>query len=577
LSRTADVRHDAAVTDDARRGLPSIDRLLGTADGAALLRLHRRDMVVDVLRAVLAEARAAGGGGAMPAAERVMGEAARRLGDAAAPRLLPVLNMTGVCLHTNLGRATLPDAALVALLTAAIGPTNLELDLDTGRRGDRNALVADDLRALTGAEDALVVNNNAAGVLLALNSLAAGRDVIVSRGELVEIGGSFRIPDVMAKSGARLREVGTTNRTHADDYRRAAGPATAALLRVHTSNYRVVGFTAAPTLAELVDVARAAGVPLIEDLGSGALVDLAPYGIPDEPVVRAHVAAGVDLCSPAATSCSGPAGGHRRAAARARRPLCGRIRSSAPLRPEQARRSPRSAHAALLRSAPDLRGALPVLGWLARPLADARARRRAPRPRLCGAGSGRTTSSRSCVSARWAVARRRRVELPSRALAVSHPRSAPSRSRRASGARRRRSCGRVHDGALLLDLRGIATATSSPSTGRRLRPAVPSVIGTPATSTTGRRRSCRALTGQDTDRSQGGEGARHLHRPRVRASRPPGARARRRRRRSRPRALHPQHARGRPRRRRRSALVAAGRRWSCRRPRSIWTSSTCSA
>ena len=447
------------MTDDARRGLPSIDRLLGTADGAALLRLHRRDMVVDVLRAVLAEARAAGGGGAMPAAERVMGEAARRLGDAASPRLLPVLNMTGVCLHTNLGRATLPDAALVALLTAAIGPTNLELDLDTGRRGDRNALVADDLRALTGAEDALVVNNNAAGVLLALNSLAAGRDVIVSRGELVEIGGSFRIPDVMAKSGARLREVGTTNRTHADDYRRAAGPATAALLRVHTSNYRVVGFTAAPTLAELVDVARAAGVPLIEDLGSGALVDLAPYGIPDEPVVRAHVAAGVDLVLASGDKLLG---GPQAGIVAGRRDLVAALRSNPlfrALRPSKLVLAALAATLRLYRSAPDLPAALPVLGWLARPLADlervGRAAAALLRDRL-GPDHVVDVVPSSCEVGGGAAPA---VELPSRALAVSHP----SLGAEQIAARLRRArpavVGRVHEGRLLLDLRGLRDAT----------------------------------------------------------------------------------------------------------------------
>src|SRR5207302_3033390 len=182
-----------------------------------------------------------------------------------------------------------------AVVEAARRTVNLELDLATGRRGDRDALVADDLRALTGAEAALIVNNNAAAVLLALNTLAADRDVVVSRGELVEIGGAFRLPDVMAKSGARLREVGTTNRTHADDYRRALGPSTALLLKVHTSNYRVVGFTAAVELGELVAIGREAGVPVMEDLGSGALVELAEYGLPGEPVVRERVAAGADL------------------------------------------------------------------------------------------------------------------------------------------------------------------------------------------------------------------------------------------------------------------------------------------
>jgi L-seryl-tRNA(Ser) seleniumtransferase len=457
LSETPALRHDAGVTrdEDTRRGLPSLDRLLGGEAGAALLRAHRRDAVVAVLRALLAEARAAGAAGAMPTAEVLLGAAAQRLGDAAAPRLVPVLNMTGICLHTNLGRATLPDAALVALLTAAIGPTNLELDLESGRRGDRNALVADDLCALSGAEDALVVNNNAAGVLLALNSLAAGREVLVSRGELVEIGGAFRVPDVMAKSGARLCEVGTTNRTHADDYRRATGPATAAVLRVHTSNYRIVGFTAAPTLADMVAVARAANVPLIEDLGSGALVDLTPWGIPDEPVVNAHVAAGVDLVLASGDKLLG---GPQAGLIVGRRGLVSTLRSNPlfrALRPSKLVLAALSATLRLYRSAPDLPAVLPVLGWLARPLPELERVGRAAAavlgerlgpeyaievvPSTCEMGGGAAPG----------------VELQSRALAVRHPRLGAdvvaARLRRARPA----VMGRVHEGRLLLDLRGI--------------------------------------------------------------------------------------------------------------------------
>ena len=438
--------------NDPRRRLPSIDRLLGTADGAALLRLHRRDAVVAVLRAVVSEARA---GGDDATADGLLAEAARRLAEAAGPRLVPVLNMTGVCLHTNLGRATLSDAALAALLTAAMGSTNLELDLETGRRGDRNALVADDLRALTGAEDALVVNNNAAGVLLALNTLAAGREVIVSRGELVEIGGSFRIPDVMAKSGARLREVGTTNRTHADDYRRAAGPATAAVLRVHTSNYRVVGFTAAPTLAELAAAARAAGVPLVEDLGSGALVDLAPYGIPDEPVVRAHVAAGVDLVLASGDKLLG---GPQAGIVVGRRDLVSAMRSNPlfrALRPSKLVLAALAATLRLYRSAPDLPAALPVLGWLARPVADLERIGRAAAPVLqarLGAEYSVELVPATCEVGGGAAPG---VELASRALSVRHPRlgadEIAARLRRA----RPPIVGRVHEGRLLLDLRGV--------------------------------------------------------------------------------------------------------------------------
>lgn len=204
------------------------------------------------------------------------------------------MNATGVVVHTNLARAPLAPEAVAAVLGAA-GYCNLEMDLTAGRRGSRQDHVEPLLRRLTGAEAALAVNNNAAAVLLVLAALAAGRGVVVSRGELVEVGGSFRIPDVMAQSGARLAEVGTTNRTRLDDYRRAIGPETALLLKVHRSNYRLVGFTEEVELGELAGLAREAGVPLVLDAGSGALVDLSPFGVTGEPVVGQALAAGADL------------------------------------------------------------------------------------------------------------------------------------------------------------------------------------------------------------------------------------------------------------------------------------------
>jgi len=206
--------------------------------------------------------------------------------------LRPVVNATGVVLHTNLGRAILADPAIEAIEIAARSAVNLEYDLETGERGDRDTILEREICELTGAEAATVVNNNAAAVVLALNSLAEGREVIVSRGEMIEIGGSFRLPDVMAKSGAILREVGTTNRTHPNDYADAIGPQTALLLKVHPSNYRVVGFTSEVTLEDLVEMGDARGVDIMEDLGAGALIDLTKYGIPREPVVRDRIAAG---------------------------------------------------------------------------------------------------------------------------------------------------------------------------------------------------------------------------------------------------------------------------------------------
>src|ERR671930_1888597 len=261
------------------RDLPSVDELARKLDDP---------LAVDAARAVLARARETIAAGGSP--EDLDALLRAELRATRAPRLRRVLNATGVLVHTDLGGAPLAEHALERVVEAARGYSNLEYDLAEGRRGSRQEHVAAALRRLTGAEAALVVNNNAAAVLLALAALAEGREVVVSRGELIEIGDGFRIPDVLARSGARLREVGTTNRTRAVDYERAVGPETGALLRVHQSNFRVVGFTQQPTVAELAQVARRHGVPLVDDLGSGVLVALE-----DEPSARDSLAAGADL------------------------------------------------------------------------------------------------------------------------------------------------------------------------------------------------------------------------------------------------------------------------------------------
>jgi L-seryl-tRNA(Ser) seleniumtransferase len=268
------------------RQLPSVDALL--ADASALVAGYGRPRTVDALRAALADARTAGE--AWPA-ERLLARAGELLDRP--PSLRPVLNATGVIVHTNLGRAPLAAHALERAGAVAAGYSNLEYDLDAGARGSRHNHLGGLLAELTGAETGMAVNNNAAAVLLSLAALAAGREVIISRGELIEIGDGFRIPDILAQSGARLVEVGTTNRTSLRDYEAAIGPETAAVVRVHQSNFRMVGFTAAPGLGELAEVAARKGVTLIDDLGSGQLLDLPDLA--DEPTARSSVEAGAQV------------------------------------------------------------------------------------------------------------------------------------------------------------------------------------------------------------------------------------------------------------------------------------------
>jgi len=261
------------------RDLPSVDELASESDDP---------LAVEAARQVVARARERIQAGDDPG--DLAAQLQAELSTARAPRLRRVINATGVIVHTNLGRAPLAEAALERVREIGRGYSNLEYDVAAGGRGSRQDHVAGILRRVTGAEAALVVNNNAAAVMLALAALAEGREVLVSRGELIEIGDGFRIPDVLERSGARLREVGTTNRTRAADYETAIGPETAVLLRVHQSNFRVVGFTEQPSLRELSDVAQRHGLPLVDDLGSGALIDIG-----DEPTARASLAAGADL------------------------------------------------------------------------------------------------------------------------------------------------------------------------------------------------------------------------------------------------------------------------------------------
>ncbi|MGY0606410.1 L-seryl-tRNA(Sec) selenium transferase [Stenotrophomonas sp. FS3] len=285
--------------------LPSLDRLLRLPALAALIERHGRSRITQLLRSHLQGLRDRIGAGQLSTAQlqEVVGGpalvAAVEAALAADARLdlQPMFNLTGTVLHTNLGRALLPDAAVHAVSRAMTAPVDLEFDVIRGRRGDRDARVQALICELTGAEAATVVNNNAAAVLLLFNSLANRREVVVSRGELVEIGGAFRIPDVMRSAGARLLEVGTTNRTHPTDFTNAIGARTALLMEVHASNYAITGFTAKVDTATMADIAHEHGLPLVVDLGSGSLCDLAAFGLPHEPTVQEALAAGADLVS----------------------------------------------------------------------------------------------------------------------------------------------------------------------------------------------------------------------------------------------------------------------------------------
>jgi L-seryl-tRNA(Ser) seleniumtransferase len=412
------------------RDLPSLDRLLADERLAS----EPRELAVAAARLALERARAEirEGGEPGPLVDAVLEE----LGRARRPSLRRVLNATGVLVHTNLGRAPLAAAALERVVEVAGGYSNLEYDLDRGERGSRQDHLASLLKRLTGAEASLVVNNNAAAVLLALAALAEGREVVVSRGELIEIGDGFRIPDVLARSGARLIEVGTTNRTRAADYERAIGPDTALLLRVHQSNFRVVGFTEQASLVELSRVAKRAGVPLVDDLGSGAL---APIG--DEPTPAESLRAGSDLVS---FSGDKLLGGPQAGIVVGRADLVERLRRH-PL--QRALRADKLTLAALegtlaLALDPQARDEVPVLRMLHDPLERVRARAE----RLAELASGEVEDTVARVGGGALPL----TELPSAACAVEEELAGPLRLGEPP------VVGIVRDGRLLLDCRTLA-------------------------------------------------------------------------------------------------------------------------
>ncbi|MBL8362946.1 MAG: L-seryl-tRNA(Sec) selenium transferase [Rubrivivax sp.] len=357
--------------------LPSIDRLLRQPGASALVAEHGHTLVAGEARALLDGLRrdAVTGALARGAVEPAALDAAlkRRVQGRLQPKLRAVLNLTGTVIHTNLGRALMADAAVQAVLATMAAPNNLEYDLASGGRGDRDSIVEELLCTLTGAEAATVVNNNAAAVLLTIAALARGKEAIVSRGELVEIGGAFRMPDVMASAGATLVEVGTTNRTHPRDYEQAIGPQTALLMKVHTSNYAVQGFTASVDEAELARIAHAKGLPLATDLGSGSLIDLAARGLPAEPTPRQKIESGCDVVT---FSGDKLLGGPQAGLIVGRKAAIDRIRKFPLKRALRISKLPLAALEATLRLylRPErLAQDLPTLRLLTRPLADIRA------------------------------------------------------------------------------------------------------------------------------------------------------------------------------------------------------------
>ena len=369
----------------ARRALPSVDRLLRLVSVGALVSRYGRPLVVATIRAVLGEQRAKLGQ-ARSATNiddaALVAACAGRLGAAASASLKPVFNLTGTVLHTNLGRAPMPQCAADAVMQAMMRPVNLEFNLRDGERGERDSHVERWLTQLTRAAAAVVVNNNAAAVYLTLNTLALKKEVVVSRGELIEIGGTFRIPDIMARAGCKLHEVGTTNRTHARDYAAAISARTAVIMKVHTSNFAIQGFTAAAPEPELAALAHDHDLPFIVDLGSGTLVDLENYGLPHEPTPREALAHGADIVT---FSGDKLLGGPQCGLIVGREDLIARIKKNPMKRALRVDKMTLAALDAVLRlyTNPDrLKQELPTLRWLTRPLADIEAQARRVLPAL---------------------------------------------------------------------------------------------------------------------------------------------------------------------------------------------------
>lgn len=437
-----------------RRGLPSVDAVMRSAAAKAAVARFGHRATVDAVRAELAELRR---NDRAVAADNAAARALARVEAADAPRIRPVYNLTGTVLHTNLGRAVAAEAAIAAAAEAMRHAVALEFDLATGRRGERDDILRDLVRELTGAEDATVVNNNAAAVLLGLNTLAKGREAIVSRGELIEIGGAFRMPEIMSRAGAKLVEVGTTNRTHLRDYEEALGPKTGVVLKVHPSNYRIEGFTTAVAASALAPVTRRHGVPLVDDLGSGTLVDLTRFGLPHEPTV-AQAVADADVVT---FSGDKLLGGLQAGFIVGRADLVKRINRNPlkrALRVDKARLAALEATLKLYRDPDRLADRLPTLRLLARVADDIAAMAARLRPAiLAELGADFTVEAVGCKSEIGSGALPRQT-LPSAGLAIrpASKRGAGRALAELAAALRRLPTpvvGRTEGGALVLDLR----------------------------------------------------------------------------------------------------------------------------
>ena len=443
------------MTAHALARLPSVDRVLRWPVLAALAADHGRALVLDAARAALAACRAEG---RVYSDEDLTADIARRVQADIAPGLRQVLNLTGTVLHTNLGRAPLPQEAIDAMVLVASGASNLEYDLVTGKRGDRDSHLEDWLCRLTGAEAATVVNNNAAAVLLTLNSLGARRECIVSRGELIEIGGAFRLPDIMARAGCRLREVGTTNRTHLHDYADAINPRTGLLLKAHTSNFRIEGFTAEADPVRLGELAALHKLPFVVDLGSGTLTDLSRLGLPREPTPADTLRDGADIVT---FSGDKLLGGPQAGIIVGRADLVARIRKNPMKRALRCDKLTIAALGAVLRlyGDPDrLAQRVPALRLLSRPAADIEAQAQRLLPALALWAGVRARVDVAPVQSQIGSGSLPVDLLPSFALRITPAgkRGGGQAAEALAAALRALALpviGRIADGALLLDLR----------------------------------------------------------------------------------------------------------------------------